>query len=121
MKSLQLLALARMYLGRMDEFSKEQPHEWLIWEPGEWTPVSSNTVLVKTTQKTPAPGQSGLAIALDAERLVLGRADGCEIRLRDGTLSEKHLLFEKRMGNWVVADLAMKRTSWINGVPLGAN
>ena len=51
----------------------------------------------------PAVGQE-LALTFDAPRLVIGRGDGCELRLPDPSVSQRHASIRQRGAEHVLAD-----------------
>jgi hypothetical protein len=65
-----------------------------------------------------ARGESPL-LALDwhgsDEPLLIGRSDGCDLRLDDTTVSRRHARMFFRDGAWVVQDLGSKNGTWLNG------
>jgi hypothetical protein len=122
MKTFQLLTLARMYIDRFEQFSKAHPHDWLLWEPGEWNPVSPDgTLVVKAAGSTNPNLGGGLAIALEPNpdgQVSVGREPPCDVVIHDGTLSKWHLTFKRATTGWTVADAAKRQSSWCNGKPI---
>jgi pSer/pThr/pTyr-binding forkhead associated (FHA) protein len=56
-----------------------------------------------------------LSLTLDAPRLVIGRGEGCEVRLPDPSVSHRHASLRQRGGEYVLADEGST-----NGTLLGA-
>jgi hypothetical protein len=50
--------------------------------------------------------------------LLVGRHDGCDIVLRDPTVSRRHALLRFRDGGWVVRDLESTNGTTVNGSPV---
>ncbi len=64
-----------------------------------------------------------LVLALDSVppvgALTLGRAPGCDVVIRELTVSRRHALLRLRDGGWVVQDLASRNGLTVNGEPVG--
>ena len=118
-KTFQVLTLARMYLGRNEEFAKKHTHDWLLWEPGEWNPIApGGTLVVTTTVPNNHALTGGLAIALEPNAqgsVSIGRELPCEVVIHDGTLSKRHLQLSHVAGAWLALDVAGKQSAWCNG------
>lgn len=135
MKSFLLTNLStRCATVSFDEFVKQYPHEWLVWEAGNWRPPARQTLMFPTqTVSAPASGpqgkqpieksKEGLALTLKEEPtapfLTLGRAPDCDAWLNDGTLSGVHLHFLKTKGGpWSVRDANSRNGTLHNGAKL---
>ncbi len=63
-----------------------------------------------TVYAPPAPGESASSpralgsICLDAPRVVLGRGEGCDLRLVDRSVSPRHASLRQRGRDWVLVD-----------------
>lgn len=63
-----------------------------------------------TVHAPPAPGESASSpralgsICLDAPRVVLGRGEGCDLRLVDRSVSSRHASLRQRGRDWVLVD-----------------
>ncbi len=135
MKSFLLTNLSlRSATVSFEEFVKQYPHEWLVWEAGNWRPPARQTLMVpmQAVPVTPAgppsktpieKSKEGLALALQEEPkapyLTLGRAPDCDAWLNDGTLSGVHLHFLKTpLGAWTVRDANSRNGTLHNGAKL---
>src|SRR5277367_1910989 len=54
--------------------------------------------------QTPGPSRAPLTLTLDAPRLVLGRGEGCDVRLPDPSVSHRHASIRQRGGEHVLLD-----------------
>jgi hypothetical protein len=92
--------------------------------------ATRRTVVVS---KPAAPPRSlvGWVVALGGEqrdqdfrlhegRNVFGKADGCDVPLKDAHVSERHAVLEHRSdtGTWTLEDLESKHGTWVNGARL---
>lgn len=59
-----------------------------------------------------------LKISLDAPRIVIGRAEGCEIRLPDPSVSHRHASIRQRGGDYVVVDEGSTNGTFVGPVRL---
>ncbi len=126
MRSFLLSALKKKYLtSSLEEFTKSYSHDWLVWEPGGWSPPAKMT-LAGATLSPPKPSRSisgeALALALEPKRdssaVIVGRAN-CDFEVNDGTVSLKHLAFVYDGYRWTVADLGSRNGSKLDGLKLG--
>jgi pSer/pThr/pTyr-binding forkhead associated (FHA) protein len=59
-----------------------------------------------------------LKISLDAPRIVIGRGDGCEIRLPDPSVSHRHASLRQRGSDYVVVDEGSTNGTFVGSVRL---
>src|SRR6478609_4705392 len=59
-----------------------------------------------------------LKISLDAPRIVIGRGDGCEIRLPDPSVSHRHASIRQRGSDYVVVDEGSSNGTFVGQVRL---
>ena len=59
-----------------------------------------------------------LKISLDAPRIVIGRGDGCEIRLPDPSVSHRHASIRQRGSDYVVVDEGSSNGTFVGPVRL---
>jgi hypothetical protein len=117
----------RFSTADVDTFQKAHPHDWLLWEPGNWKPPGSTTLVGPGVSMTPTPAQTGEALALalekkkDGGQLTLGRGAECDAVINDGTLSTLHLVFmQNGSGLWTVRDAGSRNGSMVDGLKLTA-
>lgn len=75
------------------------------------------TVVIRSggEQGEPAP-----SLTLDAPMIVLGRGDGCDVRLPDPSVSHRHATIRQRGSEYIVQDEGSTNGTFIGGVRLGA-
>jgi hypothetical protein len=110
---------------RLEEFERELPGPWLVWEAGPWRPPAArrDTLVAGPTTQLLASGES-LAIALAAKNggaeVKLGRDSACDIVVDDATLSRVHLVLRRDpVGRWTVRDAASRNGTKVDGAPVG--
>lgn len=120
MKSYLLSMLRSASAGKnLEAFIATWPHDWLIWEPGNWKPPGPTTLVESPTPPAPAVGEA-LALAL-AERpgsaqVTVGRGSDCDVPVNDGTLSLLHLVFMRSSdGLWTVRDANSRNGTFVGG------
>src|SRR5690349_24392013 len=59
-----------------------------------------------------------LSLSLDAPRVVIGRADGCEIRLPDPSVSHRHASIRQRGADYILVDEGSTNGTFIGPVRL---
>ena len=128
MRSYLLSALKKKFItSSLEDFTQTHGHDWLVWEPGGWSPPAKTTLAGGTLNappKAPARSLSGeaLALALEPKRdgtpIIVGRAN-CDFEVNDGTVSLKHLAFVYDGYRWTVADLGSRNGSKLDGLKLG--
>ncbi len=64
--------------------------------------------------------QTPAAITLDSPRVVIGRGDGCEIRLPDPSVSHRHASIRQRGTDYVVIDEGSSNGTFVGPVRLSA-
>ena len=62
-----------------------------------------------------------LKISLDAPRIVIGRGDGCEIRLPDPSVSHRHASIRQRGSDYVVVDEGSTNGTFVGPVRLSCD
>jgi hypothetical protein len=119
--SYLLSFLRRKYSGRpVEDFLRDMPRHWLVWEPGHWRPClqAGHTMLALPAVRDDRGGEA-LAMALGAPReghadLVLGRDDGSDLVVQDATVSRVHLLLTlTAQGRWTVRDGGSSNGTWV--------
>jgi hypothetical protein len=111
---------------RLEEFVRERPEEWLVWEAGPWRPTyQARDTLAQDGQRTSPPhgAAESLAIVLESrpERpyVSLGRGPDNDIVVDDATLSRLHLLLTREPGGWTVRDAGSTNGTTVDGARLG--
>jgi len=127
-RSFLLSALKKKFItSTLEDFTRVHDHDWLVWEPGGWSPPAKTTLSggIPDVAKAPTRSLSGeaLALALEPKRdgtpVVVGRSN-CDFEVNDGTVSVKHLAFVYDGYRWTVADLGSRNGSKLDGLKLGA-
>ncbi len=133
MRSFLLTALKKKFeKSTLEAFSQQHGHDWLVWEPGGWTPPAKMTLAgAQMMQAVPKKADgakpsslSGEALALalepkkDGTPVVVGRAQS-DFDVNDATVSLKHLAFVYDGYRWTVADLGSRNGSKLDGLKLG--
>src|SRR6187551_2095078 len=59
-----------------------------------------------------------LKISLDAPRIVIGRGDGCEVRLPDASVSHRHASIRQRGADYIVLDEGSTNGTFVGPVRL---
>jgi pSer/pThr/pTyr-binding forkhead associated (FHA) protein len=111
---------------KLEDFVRERPEQWLIWEAGPWRPTYQNKdTLEQSNEKLRAPhgADESLAIALDQNAkkpyVSLGRGPDNDVVIDDATLSRLHLLFQKAGETWTVRDAGSTNGTTVEGARLG--
>lgn len=131
MRSFLLTALKKKFEKSTQEaFAQQHNHDWLVWEPGGWTPPAKMTLaganMMQAVPKKADPKSSlsgeALALALEPKRdgkpVVIGRAQS-DFDVNDATVSLKHLTLAYDGYRWTVADLNSRNGSKLDGLRLG--
>jgi pSer/pThr/pTyr-binding forkhead associated (FHA) protein len=73
------------------------------------------TILVRSGEGTSLP-----RITFDAPRIVIGRGDGCEVRLPDPSVSHRHASIRQRGNEYIVMDEGSTNGTFVGSVRLSA-
>ncbi len=120
-----LLSWLRKQHGRqkLEEFERDMPGPWLVWEAGPWRPPSArrDTLVAGPNTRLLASGES-LAIQLAAkdggQEVKLGREASNDVVVDDATLSRVHLVFRRDpLGRWTVRDAGSRNGTKVDGAP----
>jgi len=65
-----------------------------------------------------APGEAELSLTLDSPRVVIGRGEGCEVRLPDPSVASRHASLRQRGGEYVILDEGSKNGTFLGPVRL---
>lgn len=65
-----------------------------------------------------ASGAPELSLTLDAPRLVIGRGEGCEVRLPDASVSHRHASLRQRGGEYMLFDEGSRNGTFLGPVRL---
>ena len=65
-----------------------------------------------TAPPGPAPVDVRLPVALEEQRLTIGRAPSCDLVLRDDTVSRRHAELVREGGRWMLRDLRSTNGMW---------
>jgi len=63
------------------------------------------------------PANGGPSIVLAKPTLLIGRAFGCDIRLSDSVVSNRHCVLTFNGSHWMVSDLGSRNGTVANGLP----
>ena len=63
------------------------------------------------------PANGGPSIPLTKATMIVGRAFGCEIRLPDAVVSNRHCSLTFNGTHWTVSDLGSRNGTVVNGLP----
>src|SRR3954464_2026392 len=74
------------------------------------------TIVVRSGGETEAEGE--LSLTLDTPRLVIGRGEGCEVRLPDPSVSHRHASLRQRGGEYVLLDENSQNGTFLGKVRL---
>lgn len=64
------------------------------------------------------PGSPDLSLTLDSPRVVIGRGEGCEVRLPDASVSGRHASLRQRGGEYVILDEGSRNGTYLGPVRL---
>ena len=125
-KSYLLSWLKKTNAGRkLEDFEREMPGPWLVWEAGPWRPPSArhDTLVAGPSTRLLASGES-LAIQLAPKNggtdVSLGREATNDLVVDDATLSRIHLVFRKdALERWTVRDAGSRNGTKVDGAPTG--
>ena len=85
--------------------------------PPEQAPATSDAGRVFDTTLTVRTGvDSGASLVLDGRRVTAGRGTGCDLVVRDTTVSREHAAFVLRGDVWWVLDLGSTNGTRVNGL-----
>ncbi len=65
-------------------------------------------------------GEGNLRVTFDAPRIVVGRGEGCEVRLPDPSVSHRHASFRQRGSEYIVMDEGSSNGTFVGPVRLSA-
>ncbi len=119
--------LAKHSTGQhLEDFVRERPESWLVWEAGPWRPTyQSKDTLAHDQERHSPPHGAGesLAIALEASPgkpyVSLGRGPDNDLVVDDATLSRLHLLFTREPSGWTIRDAGSTNGTTVEGARLG--
>jgi pSer/pThr/pTyr-binding forkhead associated (FHA) protein len=124
-KSYLISWLTKHHAGRkLDEFERELPGPWLVWEAGPWRPPSARKeTMVAGPNTRLLPSGESLAIHLlskrGADEVTLGRDATNDLVVDDATLSRVHLVFGRAAaGGWTVRDAGSRNGTKVDGAPV---
>ena len=60
----------------------------------------------------------GKKLQIDGAQVLIGRDDGCQIRITSQDVSRQHCLIRLLESGWVVRDLGSQNGTFFNGIPL---
>lgn len=74
------------------------------------------TIVVRSASSDAA--EPPLSLTLDAPRIVIGRGDGCEVRLPDTSVSLRHASLRQHGGSYLIVDEGSVNGTFVGGVRL---
>ena len=72
------------------------------------------TILVRMEGKEGNGESRELSLTLDAPRVIIGRGEGCEVRLPDLSVSSRHASIRQRGGEYVIVDEGSLNGTYVN-------
>jgi hypothetical protein len=123
-KSYLLSWLRKAHAGHaLEQFERERPGPWLVWEAGPWRPPSArrDTLVAGPATRLLASGES-LAIHLASRdggaEVKIGRAPESDLVVDDATLSREHLVLRRGpLGRWTARDAGSRNGTKVDGAP----
>jgi hypothetical protein len=94
----------------------------LIADLPSWAGLIARALRVRGAPRlVPAADDDALVVVLDrlSLRAVLGRQEGCEVRMEDPTVSRVHASLRRERGEWVLVDLDSRNGTFIDGRRIG--
>lgn len=82
--------------------------------------MSLTLVVLVSRDLRAAEGLEPLAITLDSPRIVIGRGEGCDVRLPDLGVSHRHASIRQRGPELVIVDEGSTNGTVVEGISLGA-
>lgn len=76
------------------------------------------TVVVLSGRSLASPPAPDFSITLDAPRMVIGRGEGCDVRLPDASVSHRHASIRQRGGEYVILDENSRNGTYLDRVRL---
>ena len=80
--------------------------------------MAVTVVVLSGGSPEPSPQQPDFSITLDAPRLVIGRGEGCDVRLPDASVSHRHASIRQRGGEYVILDENSRNGTYLDRVRL---
>ena len=75
----------------------------------------SLTILVRSTEARDPP-----SLTFDADRIVIGRGPGCDVRLPDPSVSHRHATVRRSGSDWVLVDEGSTNGTFLGGAKMNA-
>ena len=83
-------------------------------------PPMAVTVIVRSGAGPQGASTGALSITLDAPMVVIGRGEGCDVRLPDPTVSHRHATIRQRGSDYIIVDEGSANGTFMGGMRLGA-
>ncbi len=124
MTSYLLSFLQQKYSKRgVEDFAREMPRHWLVWEPGQWRPPRAERQTLLAPEEALGEKGNGEALVMalpepkqGQDHLEVGREDKNEIVIHDATVSRVHfLLSHGGSGGWTLRDGGSSNGTWVEG------
>ncbi len=94
----------------------------LIADLPSWAGLIARALQVRGAPgAVPAADDDALVVVLDrlSLRAVLGRREGCEVRIEDPTVSRVHASLRRERDEWVLVDLDSRNGTFVDGRRIG--
>ncbi len=121
--------LTRQYLLLQDGFAARYPHDWLVWEAGEWSPPEdpAGTAKTRLPNRLPTRPKRGDAMCFEllaqpGQQVHVGRAPENDLVLDDATVSPHQLVIDRVTSyRWIAASVPGSTPTHVLGAPLPDN
>jgi pSer/pThr/pTyr-binding forkhead associated (FHA) protein len=80
-----------------------------------------SVVVRSASSGTPEATEPPLSLTFDSPRVVIGRGDGCEVRLPDASVSMRHASVRQHGGSYLVVDEGSTNGTFVGGMRLAAH
>jgi pSer/pThr/pTyr-binding forkhead associated (FHA) protein len=79
------------------------------------------TVHIRASDLSSSDAATPMSLSFDSPRIVIGRSDGCDVRLPDPSVSPRHASLRQRGTTYSVVDEGSTNGTWVGGTRLNAH